>query len=380
MKVNGRHYRTVWMCGSSVYAINQNALPFKFKIVKLRNHRETIAAIKDMTVRGAGAIGAAAGYAMAQAFLQAPASRVTSRASRAKFWVYAKRAKREIEKSRPTAQNLFYATNRVYAAARAAAGKAKSVEDVASIAKARRIAVREARAVADEDAAASRAIGVHGEKLVRNGARVATHCNAGWLAFVDWGTALAPVYAARAKGKRVFVFVDETGPRLQGARLTAWELRAAAVPHAIISDSAGAYFTSKGEIDLMLVGADRIAANGDAANKIGTLQRAIACAAYGVPFFVAAPTASFDLKCRNGVRIPIEERSGEEVLCKTGVDERGVMRTIRVANPSSKARNPAFDVTPARLITGIITEYGVIRKPNAAKIKAFFAKHRPKAK
>ena len=127
----------------------------------------------------------------------------------------------------------------------------------------------------------------------------------------------------------------------------------------------------------MLVGADRIAANGDAANKIGTLQRAIACAAYGVPFFVAAPTASFDLKCRNGASIPIEERSGEEVLCKTGVDKRGVVRTVRVANPGSKARNPAFDVTPARLITGIITEYGVIRKPNAAKIKAFFAKHRP---
>ena len=368
MKVNGRHYRTVWMRGSSVYAINQNALPFKFKIARLRNYRKTAAAIKDMTVRGAGAIGAAAGYALAQAFLQAP------RRSEKAFWVFARRAKREIEASRPTAQNLFYATNRVYAAARAAARKAKSVE---SVAEARRVAVREARAVADEDAAASRAIGVYGEKLVRNGARIGTHCNAGWLAFVDWGTALAPVYAARARGKRVFVFVDETGPRLQGARLTAWELRAAGVPHAIIPDSAGAFFTSKGEIDLMLVGADRIAANGDAANKIGTLQRAIACAAYGVPFFVAAPTASFDLKCKNGARIPIEERSEEEVLFKTGIDARGVVRTVRVANPGSKARNPAFDVTPARLIMGIITEYGVIRKPNATKIKAFFAKHRP---
>jgi S-methyl-5-thioribose-1-phosphate isomerase len=362
VKVKGRHYRTVWMKeGKSVFAINQNRLPFQFEVVRLKNHLQTIRAIKDMTVRGAGAVGAAAGYAMAQAFLEAPASSPT------RFWSYARRAKREIEASRPTAQNLFYAARRVYAAAK----KAKTT------AGAKRAAVKEAQAVADEDAAASHAIGAFGEPLIKNGARIGTHCNAGWLAFVDWGTALAPVYAARRKGKKVFVFVDETGPRGQGARLTAWELANERVPHVIISDTAGAFFTARGEIDLMIVGADRIAANGDAANKIGTLQRAIACAAYGIPFYVAAPTATFDLKCASGARIPIEERSEDEVLYKTGPDERGVMRRVLVANPGSRACNPAFDVTPARLIAGIITEHGIIRKPNAAKIKAFFKKHCP---
>ncbi len=361
MKVNGRHYRTVWMKGSRVFAIEQNKLPFRFEIAALRSHAETAAAIKDMAVRGAGAIGAAAGFALAQAFLEAPQK------SGKLFWGYVKKAKAEIEASRPTAQNLFYATNRVFNAA-------KKTE---SPVEAKRAAVREAQAVADEDAQTSRAIGVHGEKLIKNGARVGTHCNAGWLAFVDWGTALAPIYAARARGKRVFVWVDETGPRGQGARLTAWELRNERVPHVIIPDTAGAFFTAKGEIDLMIVGADRIAANGDAANKIGTLQRAIACAAYGVPFYVAAPTATFDLRCPNGGKIPIEERSEDEVLYRTGPDEKGITRKIRVANPGSRARNPSFDVTPARLIAGIITEYGIIRKPNARNIKSFFAKHCP---
>ncbi len=359
MKVRGKNYRTVWVKGKNVFMINQNLLPFQFKIAVLRNHRETTKAIKIMTIRGAGAIGGAAGYALAQAFLEAPKKSVKA------FWNYVRCAKREIEASRPTAQNLFYATNRVMAAAK----KAKTP------AEARRLASREAQAVADEDAATSRAIGIHGEPLIRNGARVGTHCNAGWLAFVDWGTALAPIYAARQRGKRVFVFVDETGPRGQGARLTAWELANERVPHVIIPDTAGAYYASKGEIDLMIVGADRIAANGDAANKIGTLQRALACAAYGVPFYVAAPTATFDLKCSSGAKIPIEERSEEEVLYKTGSDKRGVLRTVRVANPGSKARNPSFDVTPAKLIAGIITEFGIIRRPNAAKIRTFFARH-----
>jgi len=368
VKVGGKRYKTVWARGGrGVFMINQNLLPFEFEIKKCGNHSQTVAAIKDMSVRGAGAIGAAAGFALAQAFLEAPQK------SGKAFWEYASRAKREIEASRPTAQNLFYATRRVYAAAK----KAKTVVE------AKKTAVREAQAVADEDAATSRAIGVHGEPLIKNKrskrgvTRVGTHCNAGWLAFVDWGTALAPVYAARRKGKRVFVFVDETGPRGQGARLTAWELRNERVPHVIIPDAAGAFFTSKGEIDLMMVGADRIAANGDAANKIGTLQRAIACAAYGVPFYVAAPTATFDLRCPNGERIPVEERSEDEVLFRSGPDEKGVMRRVLVANPGSKARNPSFDVTPAKLIAGIITEHGVIKRPNAAKIKAFFAKHCP---
>lgn len=330
MRVNGKHYRTVWLKGNTVYLIEQNLLPFEFKILESATYRETCVAIKHMIVRGAGAIGAAAGFAMAQAFLEAPAGNRK----------FIEKAKREIEATRPTAQNLFFAVERVFNSADP---------------------VLEANAIADEDAENCKKIGEIGNKLIRDGFHIETHCNAGWLAFVDFGSALAPIYAAHASGKKIFVYVDETRPRSQGARLTAWELKNEKVPFAIIPDNAGAFFMSRGKIDLIITGADRIAGNGDAANKIGTLEKAIAAHEFGIPFYIAAPRLTFDLKCKTGKDIPIEERSENEVLYQTGPTSSGKQETILVASPGSKAYNPAFDVTPAKYITGIITEKGIIQ-------------------
>jgi len=225
----------------------------------------------------------------------------------------------------------------------------------------------EAQAVADEDADASRKIGRLGNRLIKDGSRIETHCNAGWLAFVDYGTALSPVYTAQEEGKTVFVWVDETRPRSQGARLTAWELRNQGIPHKIIPDNAGAWIMKKGMVDLMIVGADRIAANGDVANKIGTLEKAIAAREFGIPFYVAAPTSTFDLTCGSGDEIVIEERSQDEVLYTHGISKNGKQDTILTCSPGSEAFNPAFDVTPAPYITSIITEKGIIR-PNSKEI------------
>lgn len=330
MRVGRKEYRTVWMEGSTVFLIEQNLLPFKFEIFKSKSYQETCLAIKNMLVRGAGAIGAAAGFAMAQAVLRGEDI---------------KKAKKEIEATRPTAQNLFYAVERVFEAAK----------------RNRKAAAAEAQKIADEDAESSRKIGEFGNRLIKNGARIETHCNAGWLAFVDYGTALAPIYAAHKQGKKIFVYVDETRPRGQGARLTAWELKNEGVPHAIIPDNAGAALMAQGKIDLVMVGADRIAANGDVANKIGTLEKAICAKEYDIPFYVAAPTSTFDLKCKTGKDIPIEERSEDEVLYQKGITRKGKMQEILVCSPGSKAINPAFDVTLAKYITGIITEKGLIQ-------------------
>ena len=331
MKVNGQHFRTVWLDGQTVHLIEQNLLPFEFKIYKAKTYQETCRAISTMIVRGAGAIGAAAGFAMAQAFL--------AKADTAK-------ARKEIEATRPTAQNLFYAVKRVYESSDPAA---------------------EAQRIADEDEQSCRLIGEFGNSLIKDGMKIETHCNAGWLAFVDHGTALSPIYAAQQSGKKIFVYVDETRPRGQGARLTAWELKNENVPHAIIADNAGAFLMSQGKVDLMIVGADRIAANGDVANKIGTLEKAIVAKEYGVPFYVAAPTSTFDHNCPSGKDIPIEERSADEVLYQTGPTKHGKMEEILVCSPGSKAFNPAFDVTPTEYITGIITEKGIITPKEVQK-------------
>lgn len=346
MKVKKKHYRTVSMENGSVFMIEQNLLPFTFRIYKSKSCKETCIAIKKMTVRGAGAIGAAGGFAMAQAFLEAP-ERI--------FESYILKAKKEIESTRPTAQNLFYAVERVFK-------KGSLSKDP------RKAAVEEAQAIADEDVESCRKIGQFGEKLIKNGYGIETHCNAGWLAFVDWGTALSPIYSASRKGKKVFVYADETRPRSQGARLTAWELKNENIPHVIIPDNAGAYLMSKGKIDIMIVGADRIAANGDTANKIGTLEKAICAKEFGIPFYIAAPTSTIDTKCVSGKEIPIEERDIKEVLYQKGPDKSGVIREVLVCSPGSKALNPAFDVTPAKYITGIITEKGII-KPSTKAIQ-----------
>src|SRR3989339_32232 len=349
MRVGNKNFRTVWLQGSSVFLIEQNLLPFDFKIFESKSYQETCRAIKTMIVRGAGAIGATAGFAMAQAFLEAPEK---------ELWSFVEQAKKEIEAARPTAQNLFFAVNRVYEVAKQASESKQS-------------AVAEAQKIADEDAENCRKIGEFGSQLIQDGSNIETYCNACWLAFVDYGVALSPVYAAKKKGQKIFVYIDETRPRGQGARLTAWELKNENVPHTIISDNAGAHLMSHGKVDLMIVGADRIAANGDVANKIGTLEKAIAAHEYGIPFYVAAPTSTFDLNCKTGKDIPIEERSEDEVLYQVGITKEGRHEEILVCSPGSKAINPAFDVTPAKYITGIITEKGII-EASESNIKKLF--------
>ena len=344
MLVQGTHYKTVWREGSTVRMIDQTVLPFRFEIYDSPDHRSTARAIRDMVTRGAGAIGAAAGFAVAQAALEAPAEPGA-------FRRYVEAAAALVRSTRPTAQNLFFAVDRVLAAA---------LEGLPDAAGAGAAACASADALAAEDAEAGRLIGEAGAALISDRARVLTHCNAGWLAFTDWGTALSPVYAASRQGKRVFVWVDETRPRLQGARLTAWELAGEGIDFRVIPDNAAGHFMRRGEVDLAIVGADRIAANGDVANKIGTYEKAVLARESGIPFYVAAPLSTVDIGCPDGGAIPIEERGEEEVLYATGPDAEGTPRTVRVASPGARARNPGFDVTPAAFVAGFITEVGII--------------------
>jgi methylthioribose-1-phosphate isomerase len=341
MQVNGVPYRTVWLEGGMVKMINQQLIPHRFEICTLANHYETARAISTMLVRGAGAIGASAGYGMAQVVLEAP--------DNIGFMDYVQHGAETLRHTRPTAQDLFYAIDRVLNAALRAS----------SVNQARSLAVEAAEAYADENAAAGEAIGRHGAALIPNGARVLTHCNAGWLAFVDWGSALAPIYMASRQGKKVSVWVDETRPRCQGASLTAWELNGEGIPHTIIADNAAGFLMRRGEVDLVIVGADRIAMNGDVANKIGTYEKAVCAAANGIPFYVAAPTSTIDPRCATGDGIPIEERSADEVLYVVGRDDNGTLTRVRMAHEGAQARNPAFDVTPARYIKAIITQEGI---------------------
>jgi methylthioribose-1-phosphate isomerase len=339
MRVQGIPYRTVWAEGDSVKMINQTLLPHRFEIVELSNHRQTAEAIRTMIVRGAGAIGAAAGYAMAQVANEAPET---------SFREYIEAGARTIQETRPTAQNLFYAVNSVV----------EAIFGAATTADARKAAKEMAGIIADADAAECQAIGEQGAALIKDGARILTHCNAGWLAFVDWGSALAPIYAAVRGGKSVFVYADETRPRCQGAMLTAWELQGEGIPHAIIADNAAGFYLRRKEIDLVIVGSDRIAANGDVANKIGTYEKAVVAKENGIPFYVAAPATTIDTACPDGDSIPIEERDENEVLTITGLNSSGVVERVRISHPAARAYNPAFDVTPARYVTGIITGSG----------------------
>ena len=346
MKVKGKEYRTVWMENGVVSLIEQNKLPFEFQIYHSETYKKTCFAIKSMIVRGAGAIGAAAGYAMVQAALEAPENDYKN---------FIALAKKEIENTRPTARNLFYATEMVYTAALESPGRAVIAADF----------------IADEDVYASREIGEYGNKLIKDNFNILTHCNAGWLAFVDYGTALSPIYVANQSGKKIFVYVDETRPRGQGARLTAWELKNENIPHKIVPDNAGAFLMSQKKVDMVIVGADRIASNGDVANKIGTYEKAIVAKEFKIPFYVAAPLSTIDLNCPTGNDITIEYRDKNEVLYQTGIDKDGKIHEVLVCSPGSNALNPAFDVTPAKYITGIITEKGII-KPSEKSIKTIF--------
>jgi len=334
------------MESGKVFMIDQNALPFSFKIVSFSDYQQVCEAIVNMTVRGAGAIGTAAGYAMALAAQQS---------SGQKYLDQLKLAKETIASTRPTAYNLFYNLERVYQKALESSKEAEF----------------ESILLAQENAFQGEKIGEYGSQLIRDGMNIETHCNAGWLGFVDWGSALAPIYKAKRQGKKFHVWVDETRPRNQGARLTAWELFQENIDHTIIPDNAGAFLMAQKKVDMVIVGADRIAANGDTANKIGTLEKAISANYFNIPFYVAAPSSTFDLKTPNGTQIRIEERNYAEITHICGQDKNGEIHQIQISSPGSKAHNPAFDVTPAHLISGFITDKGIF-PANPEAIKAMF--------
>jgi methylthioribose-1-phosphate isomerase len=355
MNVHGEHYRTIWLKAddpSVVQIIDQRALPFHFVVEDLTTVDEVAVAIKEMHVRGAGLIGATAGYGMYVAALSAP------RTSLAAFRAAVEADAVKLKATRPTAVNLAWAVDRQLAAMTTAG------DDIAAQIEAATITAQE---IADEDADFCRRIGEHGVKLIeeiaarKGGApvNVLTHCNAGWLAFVDYGTATAPIYAAHDKGIPVHVWVDETRPRNQGARLTAWELGEHGVPHTVIVDNAGGHLMQHGRVDLVIVGSDRTTYTGDVANKIGTYLKALAARDNGVPFYVALPSSTIDWEMRDGLaEIPIEERDATEVRIMDGRSGDEI-REILIMPERSRAANYAFDVTPSRLVTGLITERGV---------------------
>lgn len=311
-----------------VVMIDQRLLPSQFRLFRAETVEDVAFAIKDMVVRGAPAIGAAAAYGLA---LAAVRGEDLSRASEI------------LGSTRPTAHDLFYA-----------------LRVVGERIEAGRDPVSAAEEYADSVVEKSRLIGVHGEPLIEDGARILTHCNAGALATLDWGTALAPIRMAHRGGREVFVFVDETRPKLQGARLTAWELLNEDIPHAVIADNAAGFYMWKGEIDMVIVGADRIASNGDFANKIGTYEKAVVAREHGIPFYVAAPISTFDFSLGSGREIPIEMRDEREVH---------FFGECRTTPEGSRALNPAFDVTPAELVTAYITEFGVFHRSDLERLK-----------
>ena len=351
-----RDVRTLWREGSTIRLIDQRILPHTFETTSLKDHRETAAAIKDMVMRGAGAIGVAAGYGMAQAALEA------KDLSLDEFEAYFDAATERLRKTRPTAANLFHAIERCLDAAK----RVSVSERVESV-------IAEADAIAEEDLAASKSMGEYGSSLIEDGARILTHCNAGALAFIDYGTALSPIRSAHKQGKSVHVYVDETRPRCQGARLTAWEMEQEGIPYSLIVDNAAGYFMRKGEVDLVIVGADRVAANGDVANKIGTYEKAVIAKENGIPFYVAAPRMTFDLKCEEGDDVEIEERDHDEVRKMWGVDEKGNAMRILISEEKANVRNPAFDVTPSKYVTAFITEEGILEPPFKESIRKAFA-------
>jgi len=366
MNINGKHYRTIWLKednNSVVQIIDQRWLPHKFVIEDLKTVDDFENAIKNMHLRGAGLIGAAAGYGMYIATLNAP---------KYGFERYIKKSAEKLKKTRPTAINLSFAVKK----------QLKNISNACSNNDKIRIALNTAKEIADQDAEFCRRIGQHGLKLIeeitkrKNGktVNILTHCNAGWLAFVDYGTATAPIYAAFDKGIKVHVYVDETRPRNQGARLTSWELLQHGVPHTIITDNAGGHLMQNGMIDMVIVGSDRTTYTGDVANKIGTYLKALAAKENEVPFYVALPSSSFDWKLRDGRKIPIEQRSPEEVKYITGLCE-GSIKKVLLTPKKSPAANYAFDVTPAKLVTGIITERGIC-KANEKSILKLYPEHK----
>ena len=360
MKVDGRHFRSIWLQpdGWSVGAIDQRRLPHEFVVARIENIDAAAEAIRVMLVRGAPLIGATAAYGIALAMRADPSDPALDQACRM------------LIATRPTAVNLKWALDEMRRAVR-------------PLPPAARAAAAYARAgeIAEQDVAINREIGRHGLALIeaisatRNRGEpvnILTHCNAGWLATVDFGTATAPIYLAHDSGLAVHVWVDETRPRNQGASLTAWELGHHGVPHTVIPDNTGGHLMQHGMVDLAIVGTDRVAANGDVCNKIGTYLKALAAHDNRVPFYVALPSPTIDFAIDDGMRqIPIEQRSADEVATMTGRTADGRIETVRVVPEGSPIANYAFDVTPARLVTGLITERGLLKPERAALAGAF---------
>jgi methylthioribose-1-phosphate isomerase len=364
MRVHGEPMRTIWPApdGRAVQVIDQRALPHHLRVARLASVHDVHTAIADMWVRGAPLIGVSAAYGMAlQALDEASDAALADAAARLKA-------------ARPTAVNLAWAVNRVQA-------------ELLPLAVPQRAAAAWALAqrMADEDVAVNTSLGHHGAGLLhelrsrhQRRLNVLTHCNAGWLATVDGGTALAPVYQAHDAGVALHVWVDETRPRNQGASLTAWELARHGVPHTVIADNAGGHLMQRGEVDIVIVGCDRVTANGDVCNKIGTYLKALAAHDNGVPFHVAMPLSTLDPALHDGLRdVPIEQRSAREVTHITGRSADGASVEVQLVPDSTPAANPAFDVTPARLVTSLITEHGVVAAEAGVLRRLLHAAARP---
>jgi methylthioribose-1-phosphate isomerase len=364
MKVNGQPFRTIWIKPddpATIQIIDQRKLPHEFVVADLSTVEDFRRAIQEMYVRGAGLIGATAGYGMYVAALTAPPE---------EFDIFVLAAGTTLVATRPTAANLAWAVRRQLKAMAAVPNVKAKIET----------ALRTAQEIADEDAEFCRRLGQHGLQLIREisarkgGApvNILTHCNAGWLAFVDYGSATAPIYAAHDAGIPVHVWVDETRPRNQGASLTAWELGQHGVPHHLIVDNAGGHLMQHGLVDMVIVGTDRTTRNGDVANKIGTYLKALAARDNGIPFYVALPSSTFDFTMTDGVRqIPIEERDAAEVRLISGKQANGTLAEILICPETTPAKNYGFDVTPARLVTRLICERGICEASEAGILALF---------
>ena len=343
MKINGKKFRTIWFENNTVKIIDQTKLPHQFEIKVLKTVADAINAIKTMEVRGAPLIGATAAYGLVLSIFEK------------NDLSFLKKSSEELVASRPTAINLKWAIDRMM--------KKLSGVNEKDILK---IALNEAKAITEEDVKFCKSIGLNGLKIIediankkKDSVNILTHCNAGWLATIDWGTATSPIYHAHQKGVKVHVWVDETRPRNQGANLTSYELNEEGIPNTVITDNAGGILMQRGQVDMCIVGTDRTLSNGDVCNKIGTYLKALAAKDNNVPFYVALPSSTVDWNIKDHKQIPIEERNSEELSHVEGIDKNNQVTKVRIYPKKSKSMNLAFDVTPAKLVTGLITEKGI---------------------
>ena len=355
MKIAGKAYRTIWFDNNKVKIIDQRKLPHEFIIKDLETVQDSINAIKTMEVRGAPLIGVTAAYGLVLSIIEK------------NDLSYLKKSSENLISSRPTAINLKWAVDRVM----------KKLSGVNSN-EILKMALDEAKAIAEEDVNFCKNIGLNGLKIIekiankkKNTVNILTHCNAGWLATIDWGTATSPIYHAHKKGIKVHVWVDETRPRNQGANLTSYELNEEGVPNTIIADNTGGILMQRGQVDMCIVGTDRTLSNGDVCNKIGTYLKALAAKDNNIPFYVALPSSTIDWNIKDHKEIPIEERNSEELSHVEGLDKDNKLQKVLIYPQKSKAMNLAFDVTPAKYVTGLITEKGVC-KASEKELKKLF--------